>query len=265
MLEQLINQNIIYILLILICGIIIIVRKAMGKDDNDDTGDTFGGNFNGSTKREQFMEQMNKIADDSAKNNAAGGQFRMGDIGVPVKTVSVQEQVAQYVEGFNEQAEIEKIKIAMAKYMLATSAGNKNFDVLQDFCAKSVVTSAQFEAMKAKISYSGVNVLHVAFTRCEQKLQETSIFGLAYVEYNGFNGKTSTPFNATFSFKYSYVYREKTDRKSLKCPKCGAPVSDYGAQTCEFCGEQLGNMLMERSWAFTEITRTENRIKYTGA
>lgn len=252
MLEAMINRNIIYIILIIVCLIVIIIRKSIENNDN---------NNQHSSKQQQFLSDISK----AAGKDKSQGQFRMSEFNVPVKTVSVEAQVSQSVEGFNEQAEIEKIKSNMAKYILALSAGNKNFDVLRGFCTKSVITSAQFEAMSAKLSYSNVNVVKIAFTRCEQQAQEISIFGLAYAEYNGFNGKTSTPFNATFSFKYSYVYRESTDRKSLKCPKCGAPISEYEAKECEFCGEQLGNMLMERSWAFTEITRTENRIKYTGA
>lgn len=257
------NEIIIYIILIAVCAIIGIVRKASG--DGGESSNDIGDNLFNPSKRDEFMSQINDIAEDNKRASADGGQFKMGEFNIPVKTISVKDEVSQYVEGFDEQAETERIKKSMAKYIVAISAGNNNFDNLRDFCTKSVITSAQFEAMSARLSYSNVNVLKVAFTRCEQKLQEISIFGLAYAEYNGFNGKTSTPFNATFSFKYSYVYRETTDRKSLKCPKCGAPVSEYEAKSCEFCGADLGNMLMARSWAFTEITRTENRIKYTGA
>lgn len=252
MFEAMINRNIIYIILIIVCLIVMIIRRSMENGESKDQH---------SSKQQQFLSDISKAA---AKDKTQG-QFRMGEFNVPVKTISVESQVSQSVEGFNEQAEIEKIKSNMSKYIIALSAGNKNFDVLRGFCTKSVITSAQFEAMSARLSYSNVNVVKVAFTRCEQQAQEISIFGLAYAEYNGFNGRSSTPFNATFSFKYSYVYRESTDRKSLKCPKCGAPIKEYEAKECEFCGEQLGNMLMERSWAFTEITRTENRIKYTGA
>lgn len=181
-----------------------------------------------------------------------------------IKTVSVQLPVSQAVEGFDENAETENIKNYMAKYIAATGQGNNGFDALKDFCAKSVITTAQFEAMKAKVSYSDVKVTKVAFTRYIVQAQEVSIFGLAFAEMNMNNGKMSTPYNCTYSFKYSYVYRENTNRKTLKCPHCGAPVSEYEAQRCEFCGEKLPNMLMERSWVFTEITRTENRIKYTG-
>lgn len=250
------DNLIIYLVLIAVFTIIGIIRKGMGKDDTDSFDDT---------KQQSFMSQINDIAEENKKAVAEGGSFRMGEFNIPVKTISVSEQVSQSVDGFDEQAEIEIIKKRMAKYILAVSAGNNNFEALRDFCTKSVITSAQFEAMRSRLSYSNVDVVRVAFTRCEKQAQEISVFGLAYAEYNGFNGKTSTPFNATFSFKYSYVYREMTERKSLKCPKCGAPISEYEAQVCEFCGEPLGNMLMERSWAFTEITRTENRIKYTGA
>ena len=181
-----------------------------------------------------------------------------------IKTVSVQLPVSQAVEGFDENTETENIKKYMAKYIAATGQGNNGFDVLKDFCAKSVITTAQFEAMKAKVSYCDVKVTKVAFTRYIVQAQEVSLFGLAFAEMNMNNGKMITPYNCTYSFKYSYVYRENTNRKTLKCPHCGAPVSEYEAERCEFCGEKLPNMLMERSWVFTEITRTENRIKYTG-
>lgn len=258
-----IDVYIIYLVVIAVAAIIGIIRKGTGKGESKNDV-KLSDVFLESSKRERFVSQMNDIAERN-KKNYSGGQFLMGEFNIPVKTVSVNAQVAPLVEGFNEAAEIETIKKRMTEYIIATSAGNNHFEKLDRFCARSVIASAQFEANSAKLSYSNVNVVRVAFTRCEQQAQEISLFGLAYAEYNGFNGRTSTPFNATFSFKYSYVYRESTDRKSLKCPKCGAPVSEYEAKECEFCGAELGNMLMERSWAFTEITRTENRIKYTGA
>lgn len=182
--------------------------------------------------------------------------------GIKPKTISVRNFVIDKIPDFDEDAEKEKIGQAVCEYILATSKGNKRFERLRKCCSKPVVTAAQFEVNTSRLEYSAPMVDKVEFTRCETHALEISLFGLAHAEFMCKSETTNLPFEATYEFRYSYDYRENTDRTSLKCPKCGAPISDYNMERCPFCDVKLGSMLMERSWTLTEINRTNFRKKY---
>lgn len=240
------------IALLAICAVFVIMKLFLdGHINRSDSG--YAQSKDASAVKGDLPVQKTTDADRSALR-----QNILFKGGVKPKTVSASSLISDKIPDFDEQAEIENIKLSAARFILASSSGNSRFEDLNDCCSKAVITAARFETMSTRLRYSAIEITDVEFTRSEEHAQEISLFGIIHAEYlaSPVNNKTLvTPFEAIYDFKYSYDYRESTDRKTLKCPKCGAPISDYNVKVCAFCDAELGNMLMKRSWTLTEIKR----------
>ncbi len=265
------ETDITYFAIVAIVFVVIFIVKVLQNNNDNGSGDSGGiGNLNSTG-----IPNVSSSRPDAKMSNGLPAFFKDYQVNRPIiedstmypngikpKTISVKNFVIDKIPDFDEDAEKEKIGKAVCEYILATSKGNKSFERLRKCCAKPVVTAAQFEGMTSRLEYSAPIVDKVEFTRCETHALEISLFGLAHAEFMCKSETTNFPFEATFEFKYSYDYRENTDRTSLKCPNCGAPISDYNMERCPFCDVKLGNMLMERSWVLTEVNRTNFRRKY---
>ena len=187
---------------------------------------------------------------------------------MPIKPVVTKEMMISTVKAadpyFNELTENRKICGFLENYMWCVSSRKDNLSSLKKICTKPVITYIEYEIDSAKLVYNSVNITKLDFQKVENFGQDITISYTAEIDYS--TGEKNTMFTAKYDVKYGFIIRQDGigEMDALTCESCGAPVYDEKASTCSYCGAKVVRKAAQRSWAITQITRTDNRLKYMG-